>query len=390
LAGHAQIRIVLAISAGSLLLASRVAAQQLTTKVVTLADDTPVHMFLKDDLSSKTNNVDDPVHFQVRQDILVDGIVAIPVGTQVRGHVIEVSHRGFAGHSGRLRFAVDSLTAPDGTIVLLRGSPQFKGDSVGKVVAGATAMYGPGALLMRGSQAEIHAGLILNAYVSGDRKITVKIPVFGAAAPTTTQAAPVSSPTTPALQHRPTEEPAPNAPPLTATPPAIVMVDPSVPASGGTVKLSSSPLTIRGVVIDSAGLARVTVNGAPAMLKPRSEQSAEFQSDPATLHPGANKFEIIASNAARTEAKVSFVAYFSPPGPAAPPPTQAVANPKSLSEDEIVNLLKNDVSSARVAELVKQFGLRFTPSEDDLSNIRQAGGDDDLLRVIQETASAPH
>ena len=381
---HAHSRIVLVVLANSLLLAALGGAQQPTAKVVTLADDTPVRMYLKDDLSSKTNNVNDPVHFQVRQDILVDGIVVIPSGTVVLGHVLEVRHSGFAGRSGSVQFGVDSMKAPDGTTVLLRGSPKLGGGSVGKVVAGATLAYGPGALLMRGSQAEIPKGLMLNAYVDGERKITVTIPSFEASAPAApppavTPAAPSST-----LQHRPEPKAAPNA-----TPPAIVMVDPSVPASGGTFETSSSPLIVRGVVIDSAGFPRVTVNGAPAMLKPRSEQSAELQSDPTTLQPGTNKFEIIATNAAKAETRVSFVARYSPPAAVAPPKTQTEDNPKALSKEDITNLLKNDVSSARVADLVRKFGLKFSPTESDLSDIRQAGGNDDLLRVIQQANSSP-
>jgi hypothetical protein len=386
LTAPAHWRIGLFVSANTLLLAALVGAQQPTTKVVTLADDTPVRMYLKDDLSSKKNNVNDPVHFQVRQDILVDGIVVIPAGTVVLGHVLEVRRSGFAGRSGSVQFGVDSMKAPDGTTVLLRGSPKLAGGSVGKVVAGATLAYGPGALLMRGSQAEIHKGLMLNAYVDGERKITVSIRSFETSTPAATPAATVPAVVPPStLQHRP-EPQATSA----ATPPAIVMVDPSVPASGGSFETSSSPLIIRGVVIDSAGLPKVTINGAPALMKSRSEQSAEFQSDPMTLKRGTNKFEIIASNAAKAESKVSFVANYSPPGPAAPPKPQAEANPKALSQEDIIHLLKNDVSSARVAELVRQFGLKFNPTESDLSEVRQAGGNDDLLRVLQQVASSPN
>ena len=137
----------------------------------------------------------------------------------------------------------------------------------------------------------------------------------------------------------------------------------------------------------SGGLPMVTINGSPANMKPRSTQAVEFWSDPLALKPGENWIEIIATNAAQAEAKVRFSAHYSPP-PApislpAPPP-----NPKALSKTEILDLLTNYVPSARVTELVKQRGVKFSPNDDDLRQIRDAGGGDDLVEALREAAAA--
>lgn len=174
--------------------------------------------------------------------------------------------------------------------------------------------------------------------------------------------------------------------PPPAVPPTIVLVEPSGASSGATVDVTSSPLTIRGVAMDNSGIPAVTINGSPAALRPKSAQAAEFSSEPIVLQPGENRIEISAANAAHAEAKVAFVARFTPPAP--PPQPVAQTNPKGLAKGDILDLLKGDVPSARVAALVKEKGLKWVPTEDDLNEIRAAGGSDDLVDALKQ-ATAP-
>jgi hypothetical protein len=163
-------------------------------------------------------------------------------------------------------------------------------------------------------------------------------------------------------------------------PPAIVLTDPSGAVSGQTVDVSKSPLIVRGVVMDSSGIPVVTVNGIPAALRPQNNQAAEFASDPIVLQSGDNRVEIRATNADHGEAKVVFLARFTPPAPPPPTPTNA----KGLAKSDILDLLKGDVPSARVARLVNERGIKFTPSEDDIKEIRAAGGSDDLVDALKQ------
>jgi hypothetical protein len=80
---------------------------------------------------------------------------------------------------------------------------------------------------------------------------------------------------------------------------------------------------------------------------------------------------------------MSFVADYKPP---APPAAAPAPNPKALDKQDILDLLMNFVPSARVADLVKQYGLKFTPTEDDLKDIQSAGGDDELIGAIRDAA----
>jgi len=174
-----------------------------------------------------------------------------------------------------------------------------------------------------------------------------------------------------------------------ASPPAIVLVEPSVAGSGQTIDVTNSPLTIRGVAMDNSGLPAVTINGVPAAMRSKSSQAAEFTSDPISLQPGENKFEISAVNAAHAEAKVIFTARYTPPPPPVKAQPVAQVNPKALDKADIIDLLKGDVPSERVAGLVKDRGIKFAPSEDELKEIRAAGGGDDLIEAVKQAATPP-
>ena|SRR5271157_245658 len=97
--------------------------------------------------------------------------------------------------------------------------------------------------------------------------------------------------------------------------------------------------------MDDLGLPAITINGAPAALRPKGENVAELWSDPITLKPGANPFEIVATSPAEATSRFQFVAHVTPKA--------ALANPRALSKDEIISLLQGGVPDSHVAELIK-------------------------------------
>jgi hypothetical protein len=174
----------------------------------------------------------------------------------------------------------------------------------------------------------------------------------------------------------PTPEPKPAAPPSS---PAIVLASPSGVSPNQTVEFNESPLVIRGVATDSTGILVVTINGSAANMRPQNAQAAEFWSDPLPLQPGGNRIEITATNSAHAEAKLIFSVHYAPK--AAPP------NPRALDKQDILSLLKGGVPTARVAEIIKERGLKFSPTADDLNDIRGKGGNDELIQAIRQAAS---
>jgi hypothetical protein len=175
----------------------------------------------------------------------------------------------------------------------------------------------------------------------------------------------------------PASLPKPAAPP---PPPAIVLSSPPGAAENHTLEWGETTVVIRGVAMDSTGIPVVRINGAPANMRPQTTQAAEFWSDPLPLKVGSNRIQIVASNTAHVEAKVDLTVHYKPKA--------APVNPRALGKDEIISLLQGSVPPARIADLVKERGIKFSPSADDLKAIRAAGGTDDLIEAIQQ--AAPH
>jgi hypothetical protein len=62
---------------------------------------------------------------------------------------------------------------------------------------------------------------------------------------------------------------------------------------------------------------------------------------------------------------------------------QSTSSPKPLTQGNILQLLKSDVPSARIAELVGTHGIDFEPSADFVVTLRQAGANDDLINALR-------
>jgi hypothetical protein len=156
-------------------------------------DATAVRLTLTETLSSATNSVDDPVHFELTEDVKIGDIVAIAKGSTAVGHVVEVEPRRRLGRAGKLNFAIDHVKAQDGANIRLRASSNRKGeDKTGTVIVG-TVLLSPLFLIMRGKDVSIPRGTSVLAYVDGDREIVLSGPVpagVAAATPATGQATP--------------------------------------------------------------------------------------------------------------------------------------------------------------------------------------------------------
>lgn len=164
-------------------------------RTLKIQDATAVRLSLTESLSSATNNVDDPVRFEVTEDVKAGDAIAIPKGSSAVGHVAEVEPKRRLGRAGKLNFTIDHVKAPDGSNIRLRASSARKGeDKTGTVIVGSV-LLSPLFLIMRGKDVNIPKGTEVIAYVDGDREVSL-----GAAAPsggTTVQTAAVSFQSTP-------------------------------------------------------------------------------------------------------------------------------------------------------------------------------------------------
>lgn len=147
--------------------------QEPGARAITIPDGTPIHLYLMDDLNSKKAKNGDAIRFKARVGVQVGDVQVITADAPIIGHVGAVGRSSFAGHSGKLGLLIDYAVAIDGSKIPLRGEATLKGGSNGAVTAAATAYYGPAALLIRGWEADIHKGTMLNAYVNGDQVVSL-------------------------------------------------------------------------------------------------------------------------------------------------------------------------------------------------------------------------
>jgi hypothetical protein len=132
---------------------------------VLLADGTPIHLVLMDDLQGKELRVKQTVHFMVRQDLVVASKLIVKTGTEAIGHIDSISKSGLLGKSGRLVLQFDYVATVSGAKLLLRGGAGVSGGKGGALTWESALWYGP--------NANLPVGTVINAYVNQDQRITV-------------------------------------------------------------------------------------------------------------------------------------------------------------------------------------------------------------------------
>ena len=170
---------------------------QTSPSTIRISDATAVRLVVTEPLSSATNEVDDPVRFEVTEDVKVSDLIVVPKGSTAVGHVVEVEPKRRLGRAGKLNFSIDHVKALDGSNVRLRASSTRKGDDrTGTVIVG-TVLLSPLFLIMRGKDINIPKGTTLMAYVDGDREVSVPRIANSAPQPNALLFAPIEAPQNP-------------------------------------------------------------------------------------------------------------------------------------------------------------------------------------------------
>ena len=132
---------------------------------VVVADGTPVHLVLIDDLQGKKLQVKQIVHFEVREDLIVQSRLVVKTGGAAIGHIESVSRSGLLGKSGKLTLQFDYVESVTGTKIPLRGSAGVSGGKGGALTWESAMWYGP--------NADLAVGTAINAFVDKDQRISV-------------------------------------------------------------------------------------------------------------------------------------------------------------------------------------------------------------------------
>lgn len=147
--------------------ASSTTKKPLPTMQFGLADGTPVKLKFKQAVSSKTANANDPVEFEVLENVKVGNAVVIAKGATAKGVVASVQRSGMLGRKGKLEIAVKEVELVTGERVTLRASQATGGGTAGGIIAVA-ALINPLALLFKGKNVTYEAGTEVQAFVDGN------------------------------------------------------------------------------------------------------------------------------------------------------------------------------------------------------------------------------
>ena len=132
---------------------------------VLLADGTPIHLVLMDDLQGKELRLKQTVHFKVREDLVVGSKLIVKTGTEAIGHIDSISKSGLLGKSGRLVLQFDYVATVSGAKLLLRGGAGVGGGKGGALTWESALWYGP--------DASMPVGTMINAFVNQDQRVSV-------------------------------------------------------------------------------------------------------------------------------------------------------------------------------------------------------------------------
>jgi hypothetical protein len=94
-----------------------------------LANNTPIHVKLNQTISSATAHVGDAVELEVVEDVIVDGVTVLPLGSKVSGVIAVAEIKKRFGHGGRVAFSINSMALADGEQVKVRCYQESSGSS---------------------------------------------------------------------------------------------------------------------------------------------------------------------------------------------------------------------------------------------------------------------
>ena len=142
-------------------------------KQVTIKGGTPIPVISDRNIKAADVSVGQNIDFKVARDILVDGIVAIPAGTIVKGQVYEAKRSTAFGTKGRLGIQLRYLNLPSGDVINFSSSNIYiqgqNRTAISVIVFCLTCLPFP-----CGSKAELKAGVEYEALVGSNTTVNVE------------------------------------------------------------------------------------------------------------------------------------------------------------------------------------------------------------------------
>ena len=128
-----------------------------------LPKGTMVRLMVLNEVNSRDHKAGHRFVLRADEDVKIGSTTIIPVGAKAWGEVVDAEATGGAGKSGRLNARLIFVEAMGRQITLDGARHSAGGNATGAVVASVIA-FGPLGLLMKGNNAKLKAGEILNGY----------------------------------------------------------------------------------------------------------------------------------------------------------------------------------------------------------------------------------
>ena len=136
---------------------------------IILPKGTMIRLMVLNEVNSRDHRAGHRFVLRVDEEVKAGGLTVVPIGAKAWGEVVSAEGTGGAGKGGRLNARVLDPDA-NGSRLPLDGERQSSGNSsTGQVVTGVVA-FGIFGLLMKGNNAKLKAGEILNGYTTEDAR----------------------------------------------------------------------------------------------------------------------------------------------------------------------------------------------------------------------------
>ncbi len=140
-------------------------------KYVVLKAGTPVMLELITNVNSNKFHAGDMVDFRVTNDVKVKGEVVIPAGSIAKGQVTYTSKSNFIGTAGEISVTVRSVTAVDGSTVLLSSAGISNEGNDKMVVSIVISLFCILGLLVKGERGKLVTGSPVSATIASNVEI---------------------------------------------------------------------------------------------------------------------------------------------------------------------------------------------------------------------------
>lgn len=130
--------------------------------------NTQLNVEIVDELTSKKAKKGDLVKFKLLDNLILNNVVIIPVGSEVDGKVTDATSSGFFGRAGKLIFSIDKVRTVNGIDIPLEYMGKIEAGSDGGAIAVVAVVSILGGFFMKGKNVNIPAGTKFAAKVAND------------------------------------------------------------------------------------------------------------------------------------------------------------------------------------------------------------------------------